>query len=58
LRPLTGALGQVSLGSGPKAPGNAADQTGAVAFGGGLAEQFGEALAQFVVSEAVTSRPR
>jgi hypothetical protein len=49
-------FGQVALGQGLETPGDALDQPGAIAGGGGLAEDFGEALPQLADAEALQRR--
>jgi hypothetical protein len=48
-----GALGQVAFGQRLQAPDDAFDQPGAVAGGGGLAEDFSEALPQLAHGKAL-----
>jgi hypothetical protein len=51
-----GALGQVAFGQRLQSPGDAPDQPGAVAGGGGLAEEFGKALPQLADGQALKRR--
>jgi hypothetical protein len=51
--PLAGAFGQVAFGQGLQPPGDALDKPGAVDGGGGVAEEFGEALPQLADGQAL-----